>query len=316
MLLPAAIEEMVAQRRAFAEWTEPIEFGDRAAVAEQVYQRFFGENAIPFPTFLEMDRSFTESVINQRCGCCGAVDHVLNCQMVQEPFCRYEHDGEEALKPHITEFCPVLHMYCGVCQTVGHHERVHSEGAFKKTSLELRERYFRFMTTGAYTSIPFLIFHELGYQKLSASHWKTSYDGRTFRHAAITRHVMGLGNLEITRMEDRSAHQRENRNWLTGRAQQLELIRQNIEKANTGATVPIPRDFMAKYYNDLAAAELQRRKEQAEHDRQKHAAEQTAQKAAEDQQTAQTKGGTQSRSARRKARRKKLKDYLWGSRRE
>jgi hypothetical protein len=209
-----------------------------------------------------MDRTLELSLIQGRCGSCGRPEHIRDCPKVAQPSCAYDHDGETALRPHQTEFCPILHKYCGVCQAVGHHERAHTDGPYRKTNLELRLRYFRFMATGAYTSLPYLVFHPEGYRSLSVSHWCSSYDGRRFRHAAISRNALGLGADEVARMEEKSARQREHQNWATDRAQQLEIIRQNILKADTGETVPMPRDFMNRRYQETAAADQKKKIEQ------------------------------------------------------
>jgi len=267
MFLPAACDEMVHARNAFAFFTEPIDLEDRALVAQRVYERFFGEDPIPFPTFQEFDRDIKRALLLNRCICCGHPDHTDNCPKVPNPVCVYEHDGEDSLRPHTTEFCPVLHNYCGMCCSVGHHERVHYEKEYMKTNRELRERYFRFMTRGVYTSVPFLAFHPEGYKKLSVSHWNRCYDGTSYRRAAITRHLLGVDHEIIKKLQEKCQHQPTFKNCQRDRDGQLKMIRENIEKAKSGETIPLPRDHIETLRRKREEEERLRRKNQADKDR-------------------------------------------------
>jgi hypothetical protein len=100
------------------------------------------------------------------------------------------------------------------------------------------------MAIGAYTSIPYLAFHPEGYKKLSGAHWRRSYDGRAYRHATITRYVLGVGPeiqqrlAELLKGRPGVETCDKERDW------QLQAIRDNIQKANTGETVPLPRDLL------------------------------------------------------------------------
>ncbi|HEY7531455.1 MAG TPA: hypothetical protein VH681_01580, partial [Nitrospiraceae bacterium] len=238
MRLPADCMETVLDRRTFADFVEPLALEDPRAIASRVYARFFGPDPIPFPSQHEVARDIRHALTTLRCVCCGSRDHISDCPKVQNPTWDYEHDGVEGLRAHTTEFCPVLHNYCGVCQTVGHHEKVHSDSVNWKTGRELRERFFRFMAVGAYTSLPYLAFHPEGYKMLTGSHWKRSYDGRVYKHATITRYMLGIGP-ELQQKLDALARRNpgrqigdEDRIW------QIKAIRDNIKASETGNTVP------------------------------------------------------------------------------
>jgi len=181
----------------------------------------------------------------------------------------------EGLRAHTTEFCPILHNYCGVCQTVGHHERVHSDSVNWKTGRELRERFFRFMAVGAYTSLPYLAFHPEGYKKLTHSHWKRCYDGRAFRQAHITRYVLNITPEIQDRLLDRVRNNPEVSACELDRETQLEAIRANIERAETGGTVPLSRDLVAET-RQKRREQLMRQK-RAKYDQEKKAREEEAQ---------------------------------------
>jgi len=266
MFLPAACEEMIHTRSTFADFTEPIEIENRDVVAQRVYDRFFGINPIPFPTCEEFDRDIKKNLILGRCGCCGAKDHVDNCPKVPNPTCEYNHDGEVELRPHTLEFCPILHNYCGMCCTVGHHERVHYAVGHQQTNRELRERYFRFMARGAFTSVPFLAFHPEGYKKLSSVHWNRCYEGGAYRRAAITRHLLGIGPEVLERLQEKARKQATHKNCQADRNAQIQMIRENIQKARHGETVPLPRDYIETLRKKREDQERLRRKAQAEKD--------------------------------------------------
>lgn len=244
MRLPADCLETVIDRRTFADFVEPMTLEDPQVVTLRVYLRFFGPDPIPFPTYQEVGKDIRHALTTLRCICCGAKDHVSDCPRTTDPVCVYEHDGEEHLRPHNTEFCPVLHNYCSLCQTVGHLERVHLEERSYKTGRELRERYFKFMSVGAYTSIPYLAFHPEGYKKLTGAHWRRSYDGKAYRHATITRYVLGIGPEIQAKLRESIQELEEYRLSDSDRDWQLQAIRENIQKAETGETVPLPRDFL------------------------------------------------------------------------
>jgi hypothetical protein len=267
MRLPADCIEMVLDRKTFADFVEPMELEDPSVVARRVYDRFFGKDPIPFPTYREIERDVKHALTTLRCISCGAKDHISTCPKVQNPSCEYEHDGEIGLRAHTTEFCPVLHNYCGECQTVGHHERVHYTEGLMKTGRELRQRYFQFMARGAYTSIPYLVFHPEGYKKLSGAHWRRSYDGRAYRHAVITRHVLGIGPEIQEKLAELIKHLPESKTCDADREWQLEAIRANIQKAETGETIPLPRDLLMDMQAERRERELLMRQAKYDADR-------------------------------------------------
>jgi hypothetical protein len=256
MRLPADCLETVLDRRTFADFVEPLVLEEPEVVACRVYARFFGPDPVPFPSQQEVARDIRHMLTTLRCVCCGSRDHISDCPKVENPVCEYEHDGVEGLRAHTTEFCPILHNYCGECQTVGHHERIHSDAVNWKTGRELRERYFRFMAVGAYTSLPYLAFHPEGYKLLTGAHWKRSYDGRVYKHATITRYVLGIGP-ELQQKLDAFARRNpgrvdgeEDRSW------QLEAIRKNIQASETGTAVPLPRDLLMDLRTERREQEL------------------------------------------------------------
>ena len=262
MRLPADCIETVLMRRTFADFIEPVNIGNPREIANQIYDRFFGKDPVPFPTLQEVNKDIRFTLTVLRCICCGARDHTTDCSKVPEPECKYEHDGEQALKPHTTEFCPILHNYCGMCFTVGHHERVHYDSRFLKTGRELRERYFRFMATGAYTSLPFLALHPEGAKKLNAAHWRRSYDGRNHRQSPITRYMLGIGQPELNILGANSAKHPSAKTRVEDRDKQLQLVRDNIEKTRLGQTVPLPRDFMENLERERQVDTLLKRQAQ------------------------------------------------------
>lgn len=256
MRVPADCLETVLDRRTFADFVEPLELEAPDVIALRVYARFFGSDPVPFPTHQEVGRNIRHALLTLRCTCCGSREHIANCPKVTNPSCEYEHDGEEGLRAHTTEFCPILHNYCGVCQTVGHHERVHSDATNWKTGRELRERYFRFMAVGAYTSLPYLAFHPEGYKMLTGSHWKRSYDGRVYKHAMITRYMLGIGPELQERLDALVGRYPGRTPDFEDRSWQLEAIRDNIVKANTGETIPLPRDLLMDRQTERREKEL------------------------------------------------------------
>ena len=262
--IPTCSVEGVTDRRTFADFIEPLGLEEPVAVADRVYQRFFGTDPIPFPTCREMERDINSHLNLLRCACCGSRDHVSDCPKVRDPICNYEHDGEENLKPHTTEFCPVLHNYCGVCLTVGHLERVHVEKDFQKTGRELRERYFRFMAIGAYTSLPYLAFHPEGYKMLTAAHWRRSYDGRAYRQAIITRQVLGVSTELDQKLTEKARKGPGYKSFDLDRDDQLKAIRENIRKAETGDAVPLPRDLKMNFRAQRQRELMLRKREQFE----------------------------------------------------
>jgi len=259
-------------------------------VAQRVYMRFFGPDPVPFPSYREVERNVKHSLTTLRCACCGSDKHTRNCPKGIEPHCDYEHDGEERLPPHITDFCPVLHNYCAMCQTVGHMERVHLEPKHHRTGRELRERYFKFMATGAYTSLPYLAFHDEGYKKLTGAHWRRAYEGRPYRQAVITRYVLGFTPEIHQRLMDLIKHLPEQRHCDNDRAHQLEAIRENIRKADAGETTPLPREIIAEF-------QAKRREERAKLKKAKMAENRAAEEAAD---TSTTTANTATNSAKAK----------------
>ena len=298
MRLPADCIESMLDKRTFADFVEPMTLEDPEVVAQRTYLRFFGSDPVPFPTYKEVNGDLRHALTTLRCLCCGARNHLSDCPKTQNPVCEHEHDGEEGLRPHTTEFCPILHNYCGLCQTVGHHERVHLEEKLFKTGRELRERYFKFMAVGAYTSIPYLAFHPEGYKMLTGAHWRRSYDGKAFRHATITRYVLGISPEIQARLEkmvkDKPGHQTcdEDREW------QLKAIRENIAKANTWETVPLPRDLLADLKIERREQELLMK--QAKYDAEREAREAAAQKRASLKTTDEKPHGEKAKKRRKK----------------
>lgn len=235
--LPAMCFAVVQSRRAFADFVEPYFTEDPRVTAQEIYERFTGSDALDIPSYREMNKP-VDIMLSQRCGCCGSRDHLENCPKVPSPICNYDHDGVTGLRPHTTMFCPILHGYCPKCQVCGHQERVHFIPEVMKTSRELRQRYFRFMAQGAYTSLPFLALHPEGRKRLTVLHWRRSYDGRSFRHAVITRYALGIDPGEecqsLLKIQDKPD------GWLKTREEQLAIIRQNMKTTKAGERVPLP----------------------------------------------------------------------------
>ena len=101
------------------------------------------------------------------------------------------------------------------------------------------------MAIGAYTSLPYLAFHPEGYKMLTGAHWRRSYDGRPYRHATITRYVLGVGPEIQAKIAELVKHLPDKESCDSDRDWQLEAIRENIKKAETWETVPLPRDYLA-----------------------------------------------------------------------
>jgi len=123
------------------------------------------------------------------------------------------------------------------------------------------------MTRGVYTSVPFLAFHPEGYKKLSVSHWNRCYDGTSYRRAAITRHLLGVDHEIIKKLQEKCQHQPTFRNCQRDRDGQLKMIRENIKKAKSGETIPLPRDHIETLRRKREEEERLRRKNQADKDR-------------------------------------------------
>jgi outer membrane PBP1 activator LpoA protein len=112
------------------------------------------------------------------------------------------------------------------------------------------------MARGAYTSLPYLAFHPEGYKKLSGAHWRRSYDGRVYRHAIVTRYVLGIGPEIQERIAALTKHLPESKTCDQDRDWQLEAIRDNIRKAETGETIPLPRDLLMDMQTERREQEL------------------------------------------------------------
>jgi hypothetical protein len=185
--------------------------------------------------------------------------------------------------------------------TVGHHERVHSDRQFWKTGRELRERYFRFMAIGAYTSMPYLVFHPEGYKRLSGAHWRRSYDGRAYRHATITRYVLGIGSEIQEKIAKLVEKHPEAQTCDADRDWQIQAIRENIQKASTGETIPLPRDLLMDLRIERREKELLLKQVRYDADREERLAA-----AREKEQKKATEGvGKLTRNQKRKLKKKK-----------
>jgi len=136
-----------------------------------------------------------------------------------------------------------------------------------KTSRELRQRYFAFMARGAYTSLPFLAFHPEGYKKLTTAHWNRSYEGGSYRRAAVTRHLLGIGPVILGRLQEKGRRLTTFKNCQADREQQLKMIRENIEKSRSGQTIPLPRDLISVLRQAREGSEKQQREAQSARDR-------------------------------------------------
>ena len=79
---------------------------------------------------------------------------------------------------------------------------------------------------------------------LTGAHWKRSYDGRVYRHATITRYVLGVGPELQAKLGDLYKHIHGNLSCEDEREEQLRAVQENIRKAATGETVPLPRDLL------------------------------------------------------------------------
>jgi hypothetical protein len=167
---------------------------------------------------------------------------------------------------------------------------VHLEEAFLKTGRELRERYFSFMAVGAYTSLPYLAFHPEGYKHLTGAHWRRSYDGKSYRQATITRFVLGVGPALHEKLSGQASHRQRGKLCEPERERQLQAIRENIERAGSGGTVPLPRDLLMGLQKQKREQELLREKEKYEQEREA--------KVAAGQASKKTKGHKRNRNRR------------------
>ena len=240
--LPASCNETTMYRKAMADFVEPVYPNFKPTdIAEVVYQHFFGPNPIEFPTHEELRGNHLYKVLLNRCKSCAQKGHsAKDCPINKNPTCNYEHDGE-ICEPHSILCCPILHGYCNRCFHTGHHERVHYDSKHLKTQREVRQRFFRFMAHGAFTSMPYLMLHPEGRKKVAFYHWSFAHDGRKYRKAVVTRYVLGVHKHLST--DDIAVHTSDNALWRKNIALKFEAVQKNIN-ATTYSFVPAIRDFM------------------------------------------------------------------------
>ncbi len=120
------------------------------------------------------------------------------------------------------------------------------------------------MASGAYTSLPFLALHPEGVKKLTAAHWRRSYDGRNYRQSPITRYLLGIGQAELQILGRNAENHPSSKTRVADRDKQLQLVRENVEKSRSGQTIPLPRDFMENLARERQQEALLKRQIQAE----------------------------------------------------
>ena len=258
--LPADCLELTRHRKAQADFVEIYELPDPVKESIIVFERFFGSNGIGLPTHVEMDENKLNTVRNGRCFSCGYRGHkVKDCFLEKNPTCEYPHDGAN-FPLHSTLCCPNLHAYCEECELNGHHPNAHLLLEHRKTARELRERYFKFMHQGAFTSMPYLIFHPEGKKWLTTAHWRFSYDAKRFNEATITRFALGIDTHipqnDIAAAQFQSNHAK----WLSDREELWTRVAYNVT-LKTSDWDPIPKDLVEARLK--AKAETKRAERQA-----------------------------------------------------
>jgi hypothetical protein len=90
-----------------------------------------------------------------------------------------------------------------------------------ETTRELRKRYLKFAARGLFTSIPFLVHHPQGKQRLASPYWKTSLDGKQYRAAIEMRYALGISQHmplcplgELKRQEEEDLHRQQDKRML------------------------------------------------------------------------------------------------------
>ena len=99
---------------------------------------------------------------------------------------------------------------------------------------------------------------------LTGAHWRRSYDGRAYRQAIITRQVLGVSKELDLKLTERSRRLPGYKNFELDRDDQLKAIQENIQKAETGEAVPLPRDLKVDFRAKRQAEIMLQKKAQFE----------------------------------------------------
>jgi hypothetical protein len=239
--LPSQCMEMHHFKNARADFVEPYFRGDLRKIADEVFFRFFGPDGIEFPSYNQMGQRAFRTLLKERCPQCGHRKTPSHRCSGPYPECIYPHDGVE-FPPHSLLCCPNLHNHCRTCLTIGHQTLAHHEPSILKTTRELRKRYFEFAAQGLFTSVPFLVNHPQGRERLASPHWKTGYDGKRYSAAIEMRFVLGASQHtplsplgEFKRKQEEELHRRQDKKMLEAVHANAILVDTNFKS--------VPRDL-------------------------------------------------------------------------
>ena len=221
-----------------------------------VRERFTKGNlaGVPEPSAIELRKESIQWLLTKRCAGCGGLDHKLEeCSVNREPTCEYPHDGIVLHRRHSTLCCPVLHKFCDVCLTMGHFPFVHLKSPVQRPMVELRRRFFKFASSGLFTSLPYLQAFGDG-EEVFGRTWKAGFLGQNFRRDSITRYQLRFFRATSLSGPDQV-------NWVEDVLRpREEQIKKNIFATSVYHMTPIPQDDGFRFYVEALNRGTKRRR--------------------------------------------------------
>lgn len=265
LMLPASGLEITRARQAFADRNEEYFTNEELEKNWRIAkERFKGRLPIDIPANINVFMSRTP--FKGRCKNCAKSGHTTEECSHEMKGCQLEHDGE-GFQTHSELCCPVLHNYCDLCMSVGHLPQIHFVPEVRRSQLEVRQRYFRNMIKGAWTSLIFLSIKEETAQLVKNKFWRYSHDGVTFRRANITRYALKMDKYAILGSRLESDVASEEKFWWKEESSRREEYAVRINAKNRIEIQPLNRRF----YNDSGVTKFEAEERKVEKTRHRNA---------------------------------------------